>query len=597
MIKNSAPSSPRNKAEDILIRVFIAFGLLFTLLGTACADSVQIIFTGQTHAMIYPCSCPIEVDGGVARRAALISELRKKNPNTLLLDSGNFFAAGLMDEFTQTTQMDMTRTAINLEAIALMKYDALAIGPDEFNFGVDFFVINANKYKLPLVSCNLQAFPSRPDNIAPYMLKEFPGAKVGVIGLTNTSARQKESGLNFMEPAEALKKAVAELKMMQADIIIVLSNFPQQENLRLINECPGFDILITASKIIDESLGNKIGNVLVYEASWQARKLGVISLDIKDRKITGSKQEMLRLSDKIPDAPEIQNILPRCFADINCRSRDGLRGTCMNPGSKSASCEFAKVNKFELLVITAKDCIGCDTSRTVDLLKRDLPGLNPVYLSYPEARAKKLVKDLGLEGLPAYLLPKDIENDKIFPNLKAGLEEKGGFYLIKSQIGGMAYFLDRPKKEGQIELFLSLYDVNAPAIIEGIKDFNPEIHLMAVETDTGFDAAKGLPEVEEYLRSVCVKKYYPKHFLEYLSCRLKNISSSWWESCLGDFDPAKIRACATSREGEDLLRENIRLNRELNIMFGPVYLWNNYQIFSTQGVPKKDDFERIFKKK
>ncbi|MBN1913278.1 MAG: hypothetical protein JW788_02645, partial [Candidatus Omnitrophica bacterium] len=45
--------------------------LLFTFGLTCFAQDIDILFTGNTHAMLYDCGCPHEPDGGIARRAAL----------------------------------------------------------------------------------------------------------------------------------------------------------------------------------------------------------------------------------------------------------------------------------------------------------------------------------------------------------------------------------------------------------------------------------------------------------------------------------------------------------------------------------------------
>jgi hypothetical protein len=90
-----------------------------------------------------------------------------------------------------------------------------------------------------------------------------------------------------------------------------------------------------------------------------------------------------------------------------------------------------------------------------------------------------------------------------------------------------------------------------------------------------------------------VQKYYPKHFFDYISCRAKNIDSSWWEDCLGNLDTSKIKTCSRSQEGLSLLRENIRLNKELEIMSGPTYLVDNQEIFSTGGNPTRDELKKI----
>ena len=135
----------------------LGFWLLANFFNYGYAKEITILYTGTTHAMLYPCSCPVEPDGGIARRAALIKELRRKYPNSLLLDPGSFFAGGLLDEYTLNTQLDTQRTKINLKALELMKYDALGIGPDEFNFGAEFLNENISSLNLKFLSCNIRA--------------------------------------------------------------------------------------------------------------------------------------------------------------------------------------------------------------------------------------------------------------------------------------------------------------------------------------------------------------------------------------------------------------------------------------------------------
>jgi hypothetical protein len=555
------------------------------------AQEITILYTGQTHAMLYPCGCPIEDDGGVARRASLVKALKKKNPNTILLDSGNFFAGGLLDQYTQNTQLDMQRTSVNLKAMEAMKYDAVAIGDDELNFGREFFQQALKKSNLTFLSANLGC-----EKILPYITKDIRGVKIGIIGLTSPTATQKAAGLAFKNPKDALREVIVELKKDKANIIIVLSNLAETENLNLAQEVKDIDILIAGYNTKNEP-SLKIGSTLLVNPSWQGRKLGVLALSLKNNTIKNYKLDLIRLSEEIKDDKEAKAILPRCFSDENCKDNN-LGGACLNPGSINASCKFEEHNKIKLTIIIPKKCIACDTEVVIRYLKKFFPGLTPVYLDYPGVKANKLIDDLKITGLPAYLLGEEAKSEKGFAIVMQQVEVKGKFFLLKPEIGGLAYLFKREKKEGAIDLFISLYDKNAAMILEETKDFNPEVHFLAVELkDNKFDAMKGNLEVEDYLRCVCVKKYYPGKFWDYISCRAKDINSSWWDNCLGDFSPDKIKTCATGREGEALLKENILLNKELRVIFGPAYLLNNQEIFTTNGAPGKESFKKIFKTK
>lgn len=576
---------------SFVLCAYFAFCVFSFVIRPLYAQEITILYTGSTHAMVYPCNCPKEPDGGIARRATLIKQLKKTYPDALILDSGNFFAGGLLDEYTQNTQLDMQRTLVNLKAAELMRYDALALSDDEFNFGAEFLEKNIAKTNLTFLSCNIEDAKA-----SPYIIREISGLKIGIIGVTNPYVRQKATGIKFIDPKIAINQAVTELKNKGAAVVILLSNLGESQILNLAEDIKGIDIIIDGyERQTQNGPATKIKDALFLRPSWQARRLGKVSLTIRDNKVADYKAEELRLSEQIADDAEVLSILPRCFSDNNCKKK-GYTGKCQNPGSAGSDCLFEKANKISLLIISSEDCLGCDNEALLNFLKGQLPGLTTSYLNYPGRKAKKLVKKFAVTTLPAYFLDTEIEKEKFFDGFKANLEPKGEFYMLKPQFSGFSYFLGRKKIKGKLDLFLSLYDRNTAGLLDTIKEFNPTIHFLVIQREDNFEAANGNLEVEEYLRAVCVHKYYPEIFWDYITCRAKNIGSSWWDDCLGKINADKIRACARTSEGTSLLRENTGLNKELQIMFGPTYLLDNQEIFSTKNTPTKEDFKKILKR-
>ncbi|PIQ90102.1 MAG: hypothetical protein COV71_06045 [Candidatus Omnitrophica bacterium CG11_big_fil_rev_8_21_14_0_20_41_12] len=574
--------------KKIKIILFI-ISLFFLPAQSLRAENVTILYTGQTHAMLYPCSCPIRQDGGVARRATLIKQLRKKDPQLLLLDCGNFSAGGLMDEYTQSTQLDMQRSEINFKSMELMHYDAVGIGSDEFNFGKDFFLKNAKKTGPAYLSANLGA-----DKVSAYIIKDSQGVKVGIIGLTDLEAQQKTEGLKISEPKK-IDELIKSLKKENVQIIVLLSTLGEQKDLKLISEVNGIDVLFTGQNPLKEDSLTKVDNTFLLRPFWQGRKLGKLTLEVKDGKLIDCKIEELPLSDEIPDDAVISAILPRCYTDSNCR-KDGSVGSCQNPGTLKSRCSFKALNKVDLLIITAKDCAVCDEQPVIDSLKKKFPGLAIKYLYYPDQKAKSRIAKLSLPGLPAYIFGKEIEKEEKFSAMKNDFLQVADAYVLKPQIGGLAYFPERKIKPGNLDLFLSLFDKDAAQLLAVTEEFKPGLHFLAQETNDGFSAKGGKLEVEEYLRAACIQKYYPQEFWSYLTCRARNINSSYWEDCLGGVDQDKLKSCARGQEGINLLRENISLSNELKIMFGPAYLLDNREIFSSRGVPQKEELKKILKR-
>ena len=482
----------------------------------------------------------------------------------------------------------MQRSEVNFQAMELMHYDAVAISSDEFNFGKDFFLKNARKDNPAFLSANLVS-----DKVEPYIIKQVSGIKIGIIGLTNLAANQKAEGLKIVAP-KMVGQLVSRLRNEGVEVVIVLSTLGMKEDLDLISRAKGIDILFRGSNPTREDLDAKVGSTFIVRPYWQGRKLGKLTLEVKNGKLSNCKIEDIRLSDKIADDPDVQLILPRCYSDANCR-KDGSTGSCQNPGElNKASCLFTEPNNLRLVIVTAKDCVVCNTEPVLELLKKQFPGIYAEYVDFKQAQ--KLIKDLSIKVLPAYIIGGEVENEINFENFKNSLEPIGGMYLLKPQVSGISYFINRPVKKGNLDLFFTMFDKEAAGLLSVLKEFNPGLHFLAVEKGDGFDTKNGTPETEEYLRGVCVQKYYPEKFWDYLICRAKNINSSWWEDCLLEAEAPQIKTCAKGPEGARLLKENIVLNKEVQVSFGLSYLLDNYQIFSSRGVPNKEELRKIIKK-
>ena len=559
----------------------------FWSLANCGAADVTLVYSGQTHAMIYHCNCPYEPDGGVARRAALIRQLRNENPAMLLVDSGGYTAGGLMDENTQNADLDIRRSIVNIKAMDLMRYDAVGVGDDEFNFGRKFWEDTLSKTKLPLVSANINS-----PFVKPWIIKEAAGVKFGITSVGPLFVSQKADGIRVTEPRKALEEAVAQLKSKGAQVIILLGYLGESEDTKLIREVPGVDILIIGRNVANQDNMLKVNQTLILKPSWQGRRLDKLSLSIDNGTIKQYKLDQLRLSDQIQPDPAVLTFLPQCFTNGNCKKESAV-GICQNPGLDNASCAYTEAPRVNLTVITDKSCVVCQTEPFLKYLKIQFPGLAASYLYYPDTEAKSLIKKFGIESLPAYILDRQVEKEPAFEGIKKSLIPKEGLYLIKPEFTGMAYLINRPRIKGRLDLFISLYNKDVPALLGAVKEYNPVIHFLATEKTGGFQAEHGEFETEEFVRSVCVQKYYPQAFWPYVTCRAADMNTSWWEDCLGALAPDRIRTCARSDEGAALLRDNIALNKSLSVMFGPTFLVDNRLIFGTNGIPSKEEMKKI----
>ena len=569
---------------------------LFFLTTYCFAEKITILYTGQTHAALYPCSCPKEPDGGVSRRMTKVKELRQVNPNTLLVDAGGFFAAGAFDEHAQGIELDKARNEINLEAMGLIGYDALGIGDDELNFTRDYLIRRVKESKIPFLSANLKIEGARP-----YIIKKLGAVQIALIGLTNTEAKAKSGGLDVEDAKKALAKIIQEVKKKNADLILLLSYLGEDKDKELLAKTEGIDVLISGRPENAPEAYTKIGQAILVRPSWQGRRLGKLELEVEQAKLKSFKVEQIRLSKEVIDSAEIGKILPQCFADSECR-KDGLVGRCANPGKLEAACSWTAPQKIPLLVIQPKDTQPFTQERFVEFLNNTFPGLEPQFIDSQSELGESWVNKTQAKLIPVYLLAKEADTQAGFKNIKEFAELKEDYYYLSPRLAGGSVFVGRPKMAKRLDVFLGSRGKNIQGILALLKELQTlhkdllvNIHYLAVEVKDGFSSPGGLPELEEDIRQVCISHYFPDKFWDYALCRSNMQESSWWDVCAQQFgiNAEKVKKCSLSQEGLGLFKENTALSKELEISAGPVFLVNNYKVFAISGVPKKEEMEKI----
>lgn len=590
---------------DVLSRVknlracaaFISFFALWLLTGSdSFAEKITILYTGSTHAALYHCSCPVQPDGGVARRMTKVKQLRGENPNVVLVDAGGFFAAGEQDEHSQDAQLDKARTEINLKALELMGYDALSVGDDELNFGRDYLSAQAKKSRIAFLSCNLKL-----DGLKPYLIKKISGLNIALIGLTNLQVKAKPDALEAEDPYQALSRTISEAKKDKADLVVALSYLGEEEDKKLISRLEGIDVIVSAKSQDAQERFSKIGNAFLVRASWQGRRLGKLDIELENKKIKTAAALDIRLSDEVADHPELKKYVPACFEDSACR-KEGMVGKCLNPGKMSSSCAYEKPKQVPLLVIQPKDAKISHQDKFLGFLKKLFPGLQVNLVDSDSPDGKSWILKAQAKLFPVYLIAKDADTESGFKDIKDFSELKDGYYCLSPRLSGGLIFIGRPRIANKLDVFMGTKGNKGSEVLSLLKtlrdrhkELSLSLHYLALETEEGFSAPGGLAELEEDIRQVCVAKHQPDKLWDYASCRFKNQDSSWWDTCAekSGINPAVVKKCALSQEGIDLLRENTALNKELEMAVGPVFLVNNNEMHAARAFSRVEELENL----
>ena len=230
------------------LHLIILIALLTTFTAAARKNHrLVILHTNDTHSCILPLKEALQDTmlagrGGFVRRVAMISEERKKNPDMLLFDSGDFSQG--------SSYYTMFKGDVEVGLMNLMGYDAVTIGNHEFDFGLDNMARLFRMAKFPIVCSNYDFTGSVLDGLVkPYITLKRQGLKIGVFAscprMAGLVAKQNYGPLKFLDPATTAQKYINLLRNEEkCDMVICISHlgwevseYPDEKFLRQTEGC------------------------------------------------------------------------------------------------------------------------------------------------------------------------------------------------------------------------------------------------------------------------------------------------------------------------------------------------------------------------
>ncbi|MBQ9229976.1 MAG: metallophosphatase [Prevotella sp.] len=197
------------------------------------AKQLVVLHTNDTHSTILPIKKNLpdtmKADrAGALRRIAMLREERRKEPDLLLFDSGDFFQG--------SAYYTIFKGEVEIGLMNRMGYDAVTIGNHEFDFGLEEMARVFRLATFPIVCANYD-FTGTPVEglVKPYVILKRKGLRIGVFGLSPkmeglVSAKNCE-GVKYLDPAKvALETATMLKKEKKCDVVICLSHLGWQSN-------------------------------------------------------------------------------------------------------------------------------------------------------------------------------------------------------------------------------------------------------------------------------------------------------------------------------------------------------------------------------
>lgn len=227
----------------------LVFASQKSILDKNAAHKLTVLHTNDQHSRIEPFDSSYSRNpnqGGFARRATLIQQIRSQEKNVLLLDAGDIFQG--------TPYFNFYGGELEFKLMSMMGYDAATMGNHDFDNGLDGFLKALPNAKFPFITSNYDFSNTILDGkTEKYKIFKKDGIKVGLFGvgieLDGLVGKKQYQETKYLNPVEIAQHYADFLRKEKGcDLVICLSHI-------------GFDYRDDADKISDKKLAAQTDNI------------------------------------------------------------------------------------------------------------------------------------------------------------------------------------------------------------------------------------------------------------------------------------------------------------------------------------------------
>jgi 2',3'-cyclic-nucleotide 2'-phosphodiesterase (5'-nucleotidase family) len=285
-------------------------------------QTISILQTTDVHCQIHPHDelfwednkAVFRKTGGYAYMATMLNDLKKKNPNTYVIDTGDMF---------QGSELSVKTTGEAFVPILdALKYDLYLPGNWEVIYGKKQMQTLLGKLNAPKICTNM--YHDLGDGkkgeliFQPYQIWNVAGAKIGFLGYTDPLVPIRQSpvyskGIIYTKPEENLAHYIDVLKNQEnCSYIIMIAHLGLSQQIALANmpECEGVNYILGGDthERVRKPIVCKYAKVV--EPGAFGSFIGKLDLTVQNGKVTADNYELLEVaSSKIKPDPTIQKLL------------------------------------------------------------------------------------------------------------------------------------------------------------------------------------------------------------------------------------------------------------------------------------------------
>jgi 5'-nucleotidase len=290
-----------------MFKAIILFAALLLSFVALSAQNVRVTFLHVNDVYQFT---PVDGGkaGGLARLLTLKKEAVAENPNTVFTLGGDTLSPSVETRTYKGAQMIDAWNAIGL--------DYSVLGNHEFDIKTADLLTRIGESKFTWLGANVidkktgKIFA----NLPPYVIRDFDGIKIGIIGLLLPETKETssmEDSLTVTDYCAVAKKLVREMRLRKkVNAVVGLTHLFMAQDKRLAG-CADFDLILGGHE--HTLLQSSAHGTPIFKMTADAREMGKFNLnfDRKTKRLVSMDWEIVPVTDKMSEAPEFSSVVDK----------------------------------------------------------------------------------------------------------------------------------------------------------------------------------------------------------------------------------------------------------------------------------------------
>lgn len=282
---------------------------------------IRFIHIGDLHGHLMPrphvrSDGTGRTEGGLARIATLVAQLRSEEPNSVLVNTG--------DTIQGSAEALFTRGQALVDVVDQLGVDVFAPGNWDYLYGKDRFLelfgpgtgtpgrsALAAAHRWGALACNVYHDGTDDLLLPPAGILDVGGARLGFVSLSSERAINAlgpwvTKGIRFSSDAHEVPGHVAALRGVGVDAIVLVSEFGLAKNILIAEDNPDIDVVLSSDmheetrEVVRADTG-----ALLSEVGQDGTRVGVLDVTLGDGAVVKWHYTLHRVDDSIEPDPAV----------------------------------------------------------------------------------------------------------------------------------------------------------------------------------------------------------------------------------------------------------------------------------------------------